>query len=247
MKHGKDHTKGSTASMSSEEIALRVQRGGALATTYFAVLVERYQDRLYNFLARRAGRQAAEDLTQEAFVRAWEQIARYNPTWRFSTWLFTIGARLAITQHRRTRRTAGSGAMELAQAKARRDNDTDLGARLWNLAGSHLSPDQHTALWLRYAEDMAIGDIARVLDKSEVSVRVCLFRARQSLARLVGADAARDLEKTIGDEAGIGAEVGTENGAEVVVVREAAAGPSRTGPNVAGATLSGDALSGGVL
>lgn len=214
------------ASMSSEEIALRVQRGGGAATWYFAALVERYQDRLYNFLARRAGRQAAEDLTQETFVRAWEQIARYNPTWRFSTWLFTIGARLAITQHRRTRRTVGSAAMEAAQAKPVRDASTDLGSRLWTLAGSHLSPDQHTALWLRYAEDMAIGDIARVMDKSEVSVRVCLFRARQSLARLVGADAARNLDATMPEDA--------PAEPEVVVV------PGRA------VTNSGPELSGGV-
>ncbi|MFA6044563.1 MAG: sigma-70 family RNA polymerase sigma factor [Phycisphaerales bacterium] len=190
------------AALSAEEIALRVQRGGPLAAWYFAELVERYQARLFNFLARRAGRQSAEDLTQESFVRAWEQIARYNPTWRFSTWLFTIGARLAITQHRRSRRTLGSAAMELTQAKAVYDGRSDLGARLWALAGSHLSADQHTALWLRYAEDMSIGDIARVMDKSEVGVRVCLFRSRQALAKLVGADVARDLNKVMGDVEG---------------------------------------------
>lgn len=179
--------------LSAEEIALRVQRGGPLAGWYFAELVERYQGRLFNFLSRRAGRQLAEDLTQESFVRAWEQMARYNPTWRFSTWLFTIGARLAITQHRRTRRTLGSGAMDCAQARTAGDGRSDLGSRLWALASSHLSPDQHTALWLRYAEDMEIGDIAMVMGKSEVGVRVCLFRSRQALAKLVGADGARDL------------------------------------------------------
>lgn len=186
--------------LSAEEIALRVQQGGPLAAWYFAVLVERYQARLFNFLARRAGRQSAEDLTQESFVRAWEQIARYNPTWRFSTWLFTIGARLAITQHRRTRRTAGSAAMDLAQARPQHDPRSDLGTRLWVLAASHLSQDQHTALWLRYAEDMAIGDIARVMDKSEVGVRVCLFRSRQALAKLVGADVARNLDTVMTDD-----------------------------------------------
>lgn len=183
--------------LSAEEIAIRVQRGGPLAGWYFAELVERYQARLFNFLARRAGRQSAEDLTQESFVRAWEQIARYNPTWRFSTWLFTIGARLAITQHRRSHRTVGAGALELAVATAPHDGETDLGSRLWSLAQLHLTTDQHTALWLRYAEDMAISDIAKVMDKTEVGVRVCLFRSRQALAKLVGAGAARGLERAL--------------------------------------------------
>ena len=45
-----------------------------------------------------------------------------------------------------------------------------------------LRDDQHTALWLRYAEDMTIGEIARVMGRTQVGVRVALFRARQRLA-----------------------------------------------------------------
>ena len=80
--------------LSSEELACRAQAGSLPS---FAKLVERYQGRLYNFLLRRVGHaDDAEDLAQDTFVRAWERIDRYRTTWRFSTWLFTIGSRLAI-------------------------------------------------------------------------------------------------------------------------------------------------------
>lgn len=181
--------------LSAEAIAQRAQRGGPGASLLFEELVRRYEARLYNFLARRAGREAAEDLTQETFVRAWERLDSYNAAWRFSTWLFTIGSRLAITRHRRSRPTSGPAALDTAPTPAR-DNarEMELGARLWTLAGAHLSDDQQTALWLRYVEDMAIADIARVMEKSDVGVRVCLFRARHALAELSGLD--RTLEHT---------------------------------------------------
>jgi len=53
---------------------------------------------------------------------------------------------------------------------------------LWAMARS-LSTNQYRALWLRYAEDMSIKEIAKVLGKSQVSVRVFLYRARINLGQ----------------------------------------------------------------
>lgn len=179
---------GPLADLTGEQLAVRAGKGGPAAHDAFAELVTRYQARLYNFLLRRVGsRQDAEDVTQDAFVKAWEKIASYDPAWRFSTWLFTIGLRHAITQHRRARPTAGAC---LPEAAAPLPADTESararGARLWALAAERLGEEQHTALWLRYAEDMGIQEIGKVMGKSDVAVRVCLFRARQALAAACG-------------------------------------------------------------
>ena len=56
------------------------------------------------------------------------------------------------------------------------------GCSLWELVQATLNADQQTALWLRYGENMSVQDIAKVLGKTRVSVRVLLFRARQTLA-----------------------------------------------------------------
>ena len=64
----------------------------------FAELVGRFETRIFNFLRRRTTVATdAEDLTQDTFMRAWERIGQYEPGRRFSTWLFTVAARLAIT------------------------------------------------------------------------------------------------------------------------------------------------------
>lgn len=172
-----------------EELAVMAQRDHVSA---FAELVSRFESRLFNFLLRRTGSAAtAEDIAQEAFLRAWERIGSYDPTWRFSTWIFTIASRMAVSSHRRRRPT---GPVEAADRVGRRDPDPGdaehvarEGSRLWSLAERVLGEDQHMALWLRYAEDMTIGEIAKVTGRTQVGVRVTLFRARQRLA-----EAARD-------------------------------------------------------
>jgi RNA polymerase sigma-70 factor (ECF subfamily) len=174
---------------SPEALAVRAARRGAAGRRAFGALVEMFEERLYNFVLRRCrDREQAADLTQETFLRAWERIEAYDPAWRFSTWLYTIASRQVTSGYRRRKRRGTVAELpEVAAPVAngegeRRSDDRRMGARLWALAAERLSEEQHTALWLRYAEDMTIEEIARVLGKSSVGVRVCLFRARQALA-----------------------------------------------------------------
>lgn len=70
----------------------------------FEHLVKRYQRRLTAFLSQLVGDvELAKELTQEAFIRAWSALERYDPTYRFSTWLFRIGHNLGIDHLRRRR------------------------------------------------------------------------------------------------------------------------------------------------
>jgi RNA polymerase sigma-70 factor (ECF subfamily) len=169
-----------------EELARRAQRGSLAA---YAELLARYEGRLFNFLLRRVGNVTdAEELTQETFVRAWERIDRYDDRWKFSTWLFTIGLRLAVSQHRSAQRARRSELPEHRLADARANDPSavaasrEAGTPTWDLAARVLTDAQHTALWLRYAEGLSMKEIARVMGKSQVSVRVTLFRARDHLA-----------------------------------------------------------------
>jgi len=70
----------------------------------FGILVRRYQRRLTAFLSQLVGDiELARELSQEAFVRAWSALERFNPKYRFSTWLFRIAHNLGIDQLRRRR------------------------------------------------------------------------------------------------------------------------------------------------
>jgi RNA polymerase sigma-70 factor (ECF subfamily) len=167
--------------LSAEELARRSKQG---CRRSFAELVERYGISLFRFLRYKTNNiQDAEDLVQEAFVRAYENIHRYNDSWKFSTWLFTIAARLASSHFRKSRSfqtvediqspASGPGQMVV-------DRETKQG--LWELARG-LSMNQYQALWLKYGQDMSIKEIARVLRKSQVNVKVLLYRARINLAK----------------------------------------------------------------
>jgi RNA polymerase sigma-70 factor (ECF subfamily) len=178
---------------SPEELAVRAQAGGGPALACFGELVTRFEVRLFNFLLKRTrSRSDAEELTQEAFTRAWERITSYDPAWKFSTWLYTIASRLAVSKHRRQSRESAWSSFDRAGPEGtdhlQVQDDRRLGTRLWSLAEEELSPDQQTALWLRYAEDMSIGEIAKVMGKTQVGVRVSLFRARQTLAKRASAE-----------------------------------------------------------
>lgn len=166
--------------MTPEELAAWSQRGSKAA---FAKLVELFEARLYNFLLRRVGsRSDAEDLTQESFLRAWQRIESYKSKWRFSTWLYTIATRLAISHARK-----GPGALRLGDGdrsapEGRATGVSEGVSPIWKLVDEQLTEEQRTAVWLRYVEDLGIGEIATVLGKSDVGVRVMLFRARAVLA-----------------------------------------------------------------
>jgi RNA polymerase sigma-70 factor (ECF subfamily) len=170
---------------SAEELALAARSGERGA---FEALVERFEAPLFRFLLVRTGRAAdAEDLTQEAFLRAWQKIESYDPRWRFSTWLFTLAKRMAVSRAR-ARRPEATGTDALAHAAVDQDPaDHAAGAEerenLWALAERVLGVEQRSALWLRYVEELPMDEIARVLNRPRVSVRVLLFRARSRLAR----------------------------------------------------------------
>jgi RNA polymerase sigma-70 factor, ECF subfamily len=189
------------ASGTDEDLARGARRG---CVPCFESLLGRYEARVYNFIRRTTpDRQDAEDLTQETFVHAWRGIGRYDDRWRFSTWLFTIATRRAATHRRRragplrlTDWTAGGTADALAggedwtEAPDERSEDLELGRRLWAAAETVLSSEARSALWLRYVEDMSAKDIASIIGKSPVAVRVMLFRAREKLARWAREEAA---------------------------------------------------------
>ena len=173
--------------VSDEELACRAQRGCA---TSFDQLLRRFQAPVLQFLRHRGLAADAEDLVQETFLRAYENLHRYRRRWAFSTWLFTIARRTSINHRRRRRPTANATAVEAAAAIGPEPLDKLVAAegrrRLWDLAARVLSEKQMTVLWLYYVEDMRARDVARVLGRSWGSVKVMLFRARRRLLPLLG-------------------------------------------------------------
>ena len=180
--------------LSDEELARQTQAGSLEA---FEELVYRYEHRIYAFVTQRCrSGPDARDATQDTFVRAFQAIARFDPRRGFAPWLFTIARRKCIDHHR----AAPPALADEAMPDLPDDNDpSELLARqeerqsLWELACKRLPEAQFQALWLRYAEDMSVAGIARVLCKTRVHVKVLLFRARHALGRELKAGRVTDV------------------------------------------------------
>ncbi len=164
----------------------KARRGSDAA---FTELMRAYQDRLYRFLLARAARaEDAEDALQESFVNAYRYLDSYNSRWQFSTWLYRIALRELgkiagkAPQAEEARDIAVNDEDPLEQCIRADDRDN-----LWRLAREHLSESSYTTMWLRYAEDMQVREVARVMARPQTWVKVVLHRARKKLTACVEA------------------------------------------------------------
>ena len=165
------------------ELADAAQRGDEDA---FGELVGLFSARLCAFF-RMIGVPAseAEDLAQETFIKAHRGLCRYDARYAFSTWLFTIGRRLAISRARGARPAMvpieDPGALE--DPAGRSSGDEDAADRIWEQAAAILPTRQHEALWLRYGEEKSLAEVASIMGISGLNARVLLHRARTRLAQ----------------------------------------------------------------
>lgn len=175
-----DHTP--TSDASDEELAWQAQCGCASS---FERLMERFQVPVLHFLRRRGHACDAEDLLQETFLRAYSNLHRYERKWRFATWLFTIARRVSINHGRHLRAAPSCEAVHSAAPTPSCPLEAMVAEEdrrgLWDRAARALGREELTAVWLYYVEEMTVQDIAVVLERSRVSVKTMLFRARRQL------------------------------------------------------------------
>lgn len=163
--------------------AVRLGQPGA-----FEAIDRHYRSRLTKFLLQRTGcADTAEEIVQRSLVKAFQSLDRLVCGERLGAWLYRIALRQWIDEHRR-RRPVSLGTHEPATettAPETRLVHRESCDNLWDAARRHLSEDEYSALWLRYAEELTDREIAVVLGKSHGAVRVLLCRARRTLARTV--------------------------------------------------------------
>jgi len=176
----------------------------------FGSLVAKYQDRVFNAILRMCGdTHDAEELAQEAFLKALERMASFRGQSGFYTWLFRIAVNLTISQRRHERRlrfqslSGGPDGFDPAQgdgltvaAAGRREPGPEAAAmaadesRRVLQALDELDDDFRVVVVLRDVEDMDYAEIANVLEVPVGTVKSRLHRARcilrDKLADLVG-------------------------------------------------------------
>jgi RNA polymerase sigma-70 factor (ECF subfamily) len=170
----------------------RAQQGERQA---FATLVERYWQRLYRWLYHLAhDRHLAEDVAQEAFLKALANLAAFRTGSSFQAWLFRIAHNQFLNQKRSARKARqffpdrlecnGQGPAEHAMSRE----------SLQQLARAvgRLPTDFRAAFLLRVEEDLSFKEIAEVLQTSEETARWRVFKARQKLMETLAPELDRE-------------------------------------------------------
>ncbi len=161
----------------------------------FGALVEYHQNAVFNLAYRLLGEpQEAEDAAQEAFLRAYANLARYDINRSFKTWLLSITSNHCIDRLRKRRLTWLSLEEEgmaphpalVSSTPGPEEALLDL-ERSEGMQGllSQLPPDYRTVVVLRYWYDMSYAELAETLETTESAIKSRLFRARQALGQML--------------------------------------------------------------
>lgn len=165
----------------------------------FRTLVARYGSAAVNMAVRLVrDRAVAEELAQDAFVRAFARLSTYDPERRFSAWFFRVLHNVVVDYLRRRRVEtvsldaltadgyAGPPAADQSSSPADELERRSLGAALEEALG-RLRTDYREVMLLRYHQGLTVDEIAGVLQLPEGTVKTFLYRARKELAGLLSA------------------------------------------------------------
>jgi RNA polymerase sigma-70 factor (ECF subfamily) len=154
----------------------------------FGQLYEIYIDRIGRYIYYKVGdREEAEDLTEQVFLKAWENIQgfRGEPA-AFPVWIFRLAHNLVIDHHRTQRQTAQLNEFIV---DTRPQPEEEVAVRLDNeqlrQAISHLTPEQQRVVILRFIQGMSHAEVAAIMKKNEVAVRGIQYRALVALQRIL--------------------------------------------------------------
>jgi RNA polymerase sigma-70 factor (ECF subfamily) len=192
--HPPDGAAGTATGISDAEMMLRVKAGDDSAFDY---LVQKYRRPMIGFMYRMArNTAAAEDLAQEVFLRVYRSRANYEPSAKFSTWLYRIATNLGVNHARDTRHERPENTVNLDEPDSETGTTLDLADKELNVEQVILQRErllairqkvealperQKLAVLMHKYQEMDYRQIAEVLKLSESATKSLLFRAYETL------------------------------------------------------------------
>jgi RNA polymerase sigma-70 factor (ECF subfamily) len=183
-----------SAGLSDAEMMLRVKAGDDSAFNY---LVQKYRRPMISFMYRMAHNSAAaEDLAQEVFLRVYRSRSSYEPSAKFSTWLYRIATNLGVNFARDTRHERPENTMNLDESDEDTGQTPDLADKTPTVEENILRRErlaairqkveglperQRMAVLMHKYQQMDYKQIAEVLKLSESATKSLLFRAYETL------------------------------------------------------------------
>lgn len=187
--------------LSDQEVVERARRGREAA---FRELIRRYERPVFSLVYRLVrDRERAEDLSQDTFIKVLNAIDRYDPSYKFSSWIFKIAHNTALDELRRKQPDAlsihgsphASTADELeatALTPASADEtpeefaaSREIGAQIEEAIGT-LRAEYRTAILLCHVEGRPYEEVAQIMDVPLGTVKTYIHRARNELRKQLG-------------------------------------------------------------
>ena len=182
---------------SDKKLVKRVQKGDKGA---FDLLVLKYQHKIINLVMRYVrDPELAQDITQEAFIKAYRALPRFRGDSAFYTWMYRIAVNTAKNHLAAQRRRPMNVELDLQDPEQYdlhaklKETDTPEGVALSNelresveRAIAALPEDLRTAIILRELEGMSYEEIAQTMECPVGTVRSRIFRARDAISKKTG-------------------------------------------------------------
>ena len=173
---------GARAAASDGEVVRAVLAGD---TDRYAEIVLRYRDRYARYAARMLGSlDAAEDAVQDAFIRAYDQLAQCRDPDNFAGWFFLILRNRCFAERRRTKREAAADvSQDDLPATTSADRETEVGElqRLLAVGVAKLTVEQREVFVLKHVEGKSYEDIATATGATVASLKMRMHRAYDRL------------------------------------------------------------------
>lgn len=163
----------------------------------FGEIIEIYKDRVFQICYRMLGnRHEAEDMAQEAFIRAYVNISRFNIELKFSTWLYRIATNLCIDRIRKKKPdyyldaevpgTEGLNMYSQIPANTRLPEEDVESLELQTMIQQEISklPEKYRAvIVLKYIEELSLNEISEILELPLGTVKTRIHRGREALRK----------------------------------------------------------------
>lgn len=163
------------------QIVAKVLNGDRQA---YALLVEEYKSPIYNLAYRMTGNlEDADDLTQEAFIRAYQYLWRYDQRKKFFTWLYTIAFNLIRNHFKKNKKEKLSEELStslLADRNQRLIKDQEISSHLLLL-----EEELRALLIMKYQQELSFEEIAEITGKSLSAVKMRIYRGLEKLRELM--------------------------------------------------------------
>ena len=168
----------------------RVLKGDSGA---YAFLVKKYKSMAYSLALKLVkNREDAEEIAQDAFVKAYQSLGQFRGSSRFSTWLYRIVYNTSISRLRKT--TAEVVSLEDSAVEAKESSEVmdayyclkeQERKKFLDLALEKLDPDENFLVTLYYYDDRDLDEIAQITGMTRNNAKVKIFRSRQKMLGLL--------------------------------------------------------------